>query len=134
MIHTRLGGLEINEQEWMILIAPIVKKYNITKHSTIGMSPNQAKQGNNNIEVLLNIHNKASFNRKNPPLRVSSQVRTYVKPGSSRKGYASKWSKDLYKVIAITDDGKQYMVSNNSRRLYSKHELLSIRGAEGKEG
>ena len=111
-----------------------IKKYNNTKHSTTGFSPNEATQGNNNIEIWLNIYNKANFNRKYPPLKKDSEVRAYVKPGSFKKGYESKWSKDVYKVVAITDDGKQFMVSNNSKRLYSRHELLLIRGAEGKDG
>ena len=50
------------------------------------------------------------------------------------KGYESKWSKDVYKVVAITDDGKQFMVNNNSKRLYSRHELLLVKGTEGKDG
>jgi hypothetical protein len=50
------------------------------------------------------------------------------------KGYDSRWSPTVYKVIAITDDKKQFMVSNNSRRLYSRHELLLIRGTETKDG
>jgi hypothetical protein len=134
MIHTRLGGLEIDQQEWVSLLPSVLKKYNNTEHSTIGMSPNQATQGNDNIEIWLNIINKANFNRKYPPLKKGSQVRTYVKPGSFKKGYDSKWSKEVYKVIAITDDKKQFMVSNNSRRLYSRHELLLIRGSESKDG
>ena len=134
MIHTRLEGLEINKQEWINLLPAVLKKYNNTKHSTTGFSPNQATQGNNNIEIWLNINNKASFNRKYPRLFKGSQVRTYVKPGSFKKGYDSKWSKDVYKVIAITDDGKSFMVNNNSRRLYSRHELLLVRGSEGKDG
>ena len=134
MIHTRLEGLEIDKQEWINLLPAILKKYNNTKHSTIEMTPNQAKQGNDNIEILFNIHNKATFNRKYPPLKKGSEVRTYVKPKTMTKGYESKWSKDVYKVVAITDDGKQFMVSNNSKRLYSRHELLLIRGAEGKDG
>ena len=50
------------------------------------------------------------------------------------KGYESKWSKDVYKVVAITDDKKQFLISNNSKRLYSRHELLLVRGQEGKDG
>ena len=134
MIHIRLGGIELDKQEWINLLPSVLKKYNGTKHSTIGMSPNQAKQGNDNIEIWLNIINKANFNRKYPPLKKGSQVRTYVKPGSFKKGYDSKWSKEVYKVIAITEDKKQFMVSNNSRRLYSRHELLLVRGAETKDG
>ena len=132
MIHTRLEGLEIDKQEWINLLPAILKKYNNTKHSTIEMSPNQARQGNNNIEILFNIHNKATFNRTYPPLKKDSEVRTYVKPKTMTKGYDSRWSKEIYKVVAITDDNKQFMMNNNSRRLYSRHELLLIRGSEGK--
>ena len=134
MIHTRLGGLEIDEQEWINLLPSVLKKYNNTKHSTIEMTPNQAKQGNNNIEIWLNITNKANFNRKYPPLKKGSEVRTYIKPKTMTKGYNSRWSKEVYKIVAITGDGKQFMVSNNSRRLYSRHELLLVRGTEGKDG
>ena len=134
MIHTRLGGLEIDKQEWINLLPSVLKKYNNTKHSTTGFSPNQATQGNDNIEIWLNIINKANFNRKYPPLKISSEVRVYVKPTTMSKGYDSKWSKEVYKVVAITDDRKQFLISNNSRRLYSRHELLLIRGAEGKDG
>ena len=134
MIHTRLGGLELNKEKWIDILPAVLKKYNNIKHSTIGMSPNQAKQGNDNVEVWLNIYNKATFARSYPPLKKSSEVRTYIKPKTMTKGYESKWSKDVYKVVAITDDGKQFMVNNNSRRLYSRHELLLIRGAETKDG
>ena len=134
MIHTRLEGLEIDKQEWINLLPAVLKKYNNTKHSTIEMSPNQARQGNNNIEILFNIHSKASFNRKYPPLKKGSEVRTYIKPKTMTKGYESKWSKEVYKVVAITDDKKQFLISNNSKRLYSRHELLLVRGTESKDG
>ena len=134
MIHTRLGGLEIDKQEWISILPSVLKKYNNTKHSTINMSPNQASQGNDNIEIWLNIINKANFNRKYPPLKKGSEVRVYLKPKTMSKGYDSRWSKEVYKVVAITDDGKQFMVNNNSRRLYSRHELLLIRGSESKDG
>ena len=49
------------------------------------------------------------------------------------KGYDSRWSKEVYKVVAITDDKKQFMVNNNSKRLYSRHELLLVKGTEGKD-
>ena len=51
MIHTRLGGLEIDQQEWVSLLPSVLKKYNNTEHSTTGVSPNQATQGNDNIEI-----------------------------------------------------------------------------------
>ena len=86
------------------------------------------------MEVWLNIIHKANVNRKYPPISKGSEVKIYIKPGSFKKGYESRWHPTVYKVIAITDDKKQFMVSNNSRRLYSRHELLLVRGAETKDG
>ena len=134
MIHTRLGGLEIDKQHWINLLPSVLKKYNNTKHSTIRMSPNRAKQGNDNIEIWLNIESKATYSRSYPPLKKGSEVRTYIKPTTMSKGYDSRWSKEVYKIVAITDDGKLFMVSNNNnRRLFSRHELLLVRGVEGKD-
>ncbi len=78
MIHTRLQGLEIDKQEWINLLPSIIKKYNNTIHSTIGVTPNIAKEGHNNIEIWLNINEKASFNRKYQPLKVNDNVRVYI--------------------------------------------------------
>ena len=85
MIHTRLGGLEIDQQEWVSLLPSVLKKYDNTEHSTIGMSLNPAKRGNDIIEIWPNIINKATYNRKYAPLKKGSEVRTYVKPGVSKK-------------------------------------------------
>ena len=46
------------------------------------MEPNEAKKKDNHFEVWLNINSKATYNRKYPPLKIGSQVRTYVKPKS----------------------------------------------------
>ena len=133
MIHTRLEGMELKKEKWIDILPSVIKKYNNKTHSTTGISPNTAKQGNNNIEVWLNIRNKADFNRKYPPLKKGSQVKTYIKPGSFKKGYESRWCKDVYRIMNISEDGKQFMVNNNTRRLYSRHELLLVKGSEGKD-
>ena len=110
-----------------------VQQHQTFNHRYTDMSPNNAKQGNNNIEIWLSIYNKANFNRKYPPLKKGDKVRTYIKPTTFKKGYESSWSKDVFEIIAISEDGKQYMVNNNTKKLYSRHELLKIRGAEGKD-
>ena len=98
------------------------------------MSPIEAKQGNDNIEIWLNIENKTTYSRSYPPLNKGSEVRTYIQKTTMGKGCDSRWSKDVYKIVPITDDEKQFMVSNNTRRLYNRHELLKINGVETKDG
>ena len=132
MIHIRLEGLEINKEKWVDILPAVLKKYNNTVHSTINMTPNEAKDKKNHFEVWLNIYNNSNFARKYPPLKVGDSVRTYIKKKEGfKKGYESNWSKDVYKVIFYKD--KQYMVNDNKRKLYSRHELLKINAAEGKD-
>ena len=65
---------------------------------------------------------------------MSDSVRTYIKPSTLTKGYHTSWSPQVYKITHITPDGKQFIVDHGQRRLYSRHELLRIKGAEGKDG
>ena len=134
MIHIRLQGLEVEKEHWVNLLPAVLKEYNNRIHGTTKMSPNEARQNKNNVQVFLNIGLKAQYNRDYPVLKMDDQVRVYQKPGSFKKGYESRWSPQVYKIIHITPDGKQFIVDNGQRRLYSRHELLRIKGAEGKDG
>ena len=81
----------------------------------------------------LNIRNKATFNRKFSPVKVGKRV--YIKPKTFKKGYDSSWSKDVYKITYISEDKKQFLVNDSSkRRVYSRHELLKVDGVEDKGG
>ena len=48
-IHIRLEGLEISKEKWLDMLPAVLKKYNNTVHSTINMSPNQAKDKKNHF-------------------------------------------------------------------------------------
>jgi hypothetical protein len=135
MIHVRLEGLDLSREKWVDLLPATLKKYNNTKHSTIGLTPVQAKRGDNDIEIWLNIKNKAEFNRKYEKLELGDLVRTYIKPHTFKKGYNSSWSHEVYKVIHVSKDGKQFLVNDDKRRrVWNRHELLKIKGIEGKDG
>ena len=66
-------------------------------------------------------------------MKVGDSVRGHIKPKSFKQGCESAWSKDVYKVVHISDDKKQFLVNGyTKRRVYSRHELLNIEGTEGK--
>jgi hypothetical protein len=131
MIHTRLEGLDMTEEKWMDMLKPVMKKYNATKHSNTGVSPNHAKKKDNHIEVCLDIRNKATFAKKYPPAKVGDSVRTYIKPHTFKKGYQPSWSVGVYTITFIRKT--QYLINDtNRKRLWNRHELLKIEGAEGK--
>ena len=98
------------------------------------MTPEDAKKDKNSIEVYLNIRQKAQFKRKYPPLPVGSMVRTIVKRHTFTKGYNSGWSVHVYKIIHVSDDGKQYLINDNKKKVYNRWELLKVAGVEGKDG
>ena len=82
----------------------------------------------------MNIRQKAQFKRKYPKLSKDDQVRTYIKPHTFKKGYQSSWSREVYKIIYISPDGKEFLVNDNKRKIYNRWELLKITGVEGKDG
>ena len=134
MIFARLEGLEIDKQNWTDILPAVLKKYNNRVHGTTELSPIDARKPENQIEVYLNIKQKAQFKRRYPKLNLSDQVRTYIKPHTFKKGYHSSWSREVYKITYISSDGKQFLVNDNKRRVYNRWELLKISGTEGKNG
>ena len=97
------------------------------------MAPNKAKEGKHNMEVWLNINDKAKFSRKYPPLKRGDSVRVYIKKKSFTKGYEPRFTKEIYKILQISEDKKRYLINNNTQRLYSRHELKKIEAAETKD-
>jgi len=132
MIHARIEGLDLPVEKSVEMLPAILKKYNSTKHSTTGMTPNEAKQEDNKLKVWLNIKNKADFNRKYPPLSVGSFVRIY-EPPKHKKGYKSVWSSRVYKITFMNENG--YLIDDYSKKkVFQRNELLKIEAAEDKEG
>ena len=134
MIFARLEGLEIDKQNWTDVLPAVLKKYNNRIHGTIEMSPIDARKPDNQIQVYMNIRQKAQFKRKYPKLSKDDQVRVYIKPHTFKKGYQSSWSREVYKIIYISPDGKEFLVNDNKRKVYNRWELLKISGSEGKDG
>ena len=134
MIFTRLEGLEMDKQNWIQILPAVLRKYNSRVHGTTELSPIEARKPGNQIQVYLNIRQKAQFKRKYPKLNLSDQVRVYIKPHTFKKGWNPSWSQEVYKIIAISPDGKEFLVNNNKRKVYNRWELLKISGTEGKDG
>ena len=100
---------------------------NNTEHSSIGMSPNSAKKKSNETVVLWNLWNNAKRNRVYPELSIGSEVRTVQKQDGKRKGYDPKFSRTVYKVIAI--DGNTYTIDETNpskKKTFLRSELMKV--------
>ena len=74
MIHTRVEGLRV--EKWVDLVPSVIKKCNNTKHSTIGLTPNEARDPENELETF---RLKSKYYLRYPKLEVGDFVRTREK-------------------------------------------------------
>ena len=124
-IQTRLDAMGLSRDKWLEQLKPIINKYNNTVHSTIDMTPNDAKKRGNKLMVSFNLWNNAKKNRKYAELKVGDYVRIMIKKEQGiTKGYMPKWSKEIYKITFIKDG--DYMVNDGKRKVYIRHELLKV--------
>ena len=123
--QVRLDAMGLSRDKWVEQLKPILNKYNNTEHTTIKMSPNDAKKPQNEMTVKFNLELKAKKNRKYPELKKDNDVRILQKKEAGKtKGYFPKWSKQVYKVIHVA--GKDYMVNDGKRKVYNRHEILKV--------
>ena len=78
-IQTRLDAMGLDRDKWLEQLNPILNKYNNTSHTTIEMTPNEAKKKSNEMVVKSNLWNNASRNRKYPEIKENQEVRILLK-------------------------------------------------------
>lgn len=108
----------LDSENWIKILPDIVKDYNDTIHSSIGVTPRKAWSGGDKMEKILleKQHLKALKNKykwenngfnQNKPLskqafKINDRVRTVVPPPKSgdmfKKGYKPQWSSEIYVV------------------------------------
>ena len=125
MIHDRLHGEGLNVDRWIDVLKPTLSKYNLTPHSGTKMSPYQAKQPKNHMEVLFNNYSKSKHERQYPTLNVNDHVRVMIKKTTKSKATDPKWSEEVFKVIG--QRGTDYLINDpNREKVFLRHELLKV--------
>ena len=142
MIQTRLTAQGLSRDLWVRELAPILRKYNKTPHGSTGMSPNDAVTPSNELAVSFALNERATKSRKYPQLEKGDKVRVLAKRDQKTKGYMPKWSLEKFHVTYKADDGAGYLINDEKRRVYQRHELLKVssqsdtpegRAAEGRK-
>ena len=124
MIHNRLEGEGHNVDRWIDVLDTSLGKYNLTDHSSIKMTPYQAKQPRNKMEVMFNNYSNSKHERTYPPLQANDEVRVMIKKTALTKGTNAKWTREVFKVIG--KHGIEYLINDNKRKPYLRHELLLV--------
>ncbi len=132
-IHNRLQGLKLNKEDWVDLLPKVIHKYNYDTVSTAhNLTPYEATKDSNKVEVWLHIYNKSQDNKRYAKIEIGDKVRVALKKKTFTKAHDPRFSKEVYRVIAISEDG--YMINNpDHRRLWLRHELRLVEHVEDKD-
>ena len=127
MTVLKIKALNKEEQfKWVDALQDTLNKYNNQEHSTIKMTPNEAKKRGNRDVVYFNMWEQASRDRAYPQLKVGDMVRTKEKKKTGKKDYEDKWSRETYKITYIK--GSDYLIDDiNRKRVFLRHELLKAK-------
>ena len=114
--------------DWSDYIFEILLTYNNKmKHSTIGMTPNEARKKENEFKVKMNISTKAVRNRTYPDIEIGDEVKLARKKGITEKQQTSHWLKEIFTVKKIEEKlNQKYYYLENRNRGYLRHELLKV--------
>ncbi len=77
------------------------------EHSTIGMTPNEARKSANEQKVETQLAKHALHDRTYPPIKVGDQVTIYRKKDKLDKQHTSVWAKQRYTVEGIPRESDQ---------------------------
>ena len=114
--------------QWVDYIFEIMITYNNKDvHSSINMTPNEARKERNEFKAKLNVSVKARKEKIYPPLEVGDRVKILRKKAITEKERTSQFLQGEYTVEAInTKLNQKYYTLEGFNRPLLRHELLKI--------
>ena len=104
-----------------VVLPKILKNYNDSYHSTIGMAPNEVNDSNKHLVQMRLI--QKGIKRKYAPLKVGDEVRVELKQRSMNKGYRPKFSEQIHKIV---EKQPHHFKINNSNKMYSRANIMPV--------
>jgi hypothetical protein len=120
--------LKKTRQKWYDILGAVLLVYNNRMvHSSIKMTPNEARKPSNELNVKLNLQLNRTKLRKYPSVSVGDTVRLYRKKDKLDKERKSIWSVQVYKVENITHSGDEAMFKlEGITKPVLRHEILLL--------
>ena len=114
--------------QWIDYIFEIMLTYNNKDiHSATGMTPNKARNKDNEFRARLNILMKARKEKMYPEIKVGDKVKIIRKKAITEKERTSNFLQGEYTVEEITQSlGQTYFKMADYPRKLMRHELLNI--------
>ena len=90
---------------WNEYIYPILLTYNHKLKSSItGLTPNEAKKPENQMNVKIKLELHAKKKRNYPDIHIGDSVRVFQKKKAFDKERVNRWTTEKYTVEAITEE------------------------------
>lgn len=123
MIYQRV---EHSKRKWYDVLGPVLLVYNNRMvHSSIKMTPNEARKPSNELNVKLNLQLNRTKTRKYPNISVGDKVKLYRKKDKLDKERKSVWSPNFYTVDSIIHSGGEAMFKlSGVPKPVLRHEIL----------
>ena len=87
---------------WLRELSSVIKQYNITIHSSIKKTPNQASKKSNERKVYSNLQDRRE--KQQPKFKLGQLVRTADRKRVFSKCDLTSWSYNLYTITQIIHD------------------------------
>ena len=96
-------------------------------HRTTGMTPDDARKKENHIQVKTQLEIHRITKRRYPDINIGDAVKVYQKKGAFDKRQVSTWTKESYKVEAITEEfGHKFYKVSDWPKPFIRHEILKV--------
>ena len=107
-LYKRIDHAKDDNTQWVDLVFEILLTYNNKLvHSTIGMTPDDARKKKNELDVWTNTFINSKQNRKYPNLEKGDKVKILRKKGITEKERTRVWSENAYEVENIFESRGQ---------------------------
>ena len=98
-LYKRIDNSEKENPQWKDYIFEILLTYNNKlKHSATKLTPNEARNKKNELNVKLNLTLHKKHTRKYPLIQIGDRVKIYRKKKTVEKERTSTWSENTYEV------------------------------------
>ena len=120
--------IEDNPRIWKTVLPDVLKKYNEKMvHSTIGMTPEEARNPGAEFDVKTNLEIHRISNRKYPELDLGNNVRVYKKKSKFAKERVPVWEEVVRQVERIdTSFGQKFYKVTGITRPLIRSNLLKV--------
>ena len=108
LLFKRMEHLKTDIDDWHTILPPVLLQYNTRMiHSSMGMTPADAKLPRNESLVKARLEIKRISKRKYPEVKEGDSVKVYQKKDKLDKERVSTWSSQVYKIDTITESHGQ---------------------------